>query len=183
VTGPTERGEVIEVPWRVLPDYRCFGCSPSNDRGLQLQFTRTDDGIECTFELDRTFESYPGVVHGGISGTVCDETMGNLLVLRTGFSVFTVSLRTRYVAPLSIGASYRCVATTAVSAGATGLCQAHAEIIDSEGGPVVFATGTYRPVTSEQARSRMGLSDRETELIEQALAELRTTTRGEGSDG
>jgi acyl-coenzyme A thioesterase PaaI-like protein len=179
----TGRSDVIEVPWGVLPDYRCFGCSPSNDRGLRLQFTHTADGIECTFELDRTFESYPGVVHGGMSSTVCDETMGNLLVLRTGFSVFTVSLRTRYVVPLLVGASYRCVATTAASAGTTDLCQAHAQIIDSEERPVVFATGTYRPVTAEQARSRMELSDREAELIEQALAGLRTTTRGEGPDG
>jgi acyl-coenzyme A thioesterase PaaI-like protein len=178
----SERGGVIEVPWRVLPDYRCFGCSPSNDRGLRLQFAHTDGGIECAFELDRTFESYPGVVHGGMSSTICDETMGNLLVLRTGFSVFTVSLRTRYVVPLSVGASYRCVATTAASAGTTGLCQANAQILDSEGSPVVFATGTYRPVTAEQARSRMELSDREAELIEQALAELRTTTRGERPD-
>ncbi|MGQ0842009.1 PaaI family thioesterase [Actinokineospora sp.] len=167
-------GEAIEVPWRVLPDYQCFGCSPANEHGLRLTFTRTDDGIECALKFDRAFESYPGVVHGGMSTTVCDEIMGNLLVLRTGFSVFTTSLRTRYVAPLAIGTAYRCVATTEVSAGDTGPFQAHAQILDADGQPIVFATGGYQPMTASQARSRMDLSDADAALIEQALADLRT---------
>jgi acyl-coenzyme A thioesterase PaaI-like protein len=166
--------EEIEVPWRVLPDYRCFGCSPANDRGLRLRFTRAENGIECALRFDRTFESYPGIVHGGMSTTVCDEIMGNLLVLRTGLSVFTTSLRTRYVSPLSVGVGYRCVATTDVVAGDKGPYRAHAQILDSDQNPLVFATGAYQPVTPEQARSRMELTDREAELIENALAELRT---------
>jgi acyl-coenzyme A thioesterase PaaI-like protein len=165
--------EMIDVPWRVLPDYRCFGCSPANDRGLRLRFTKVADGIECAFQFDRTFESYPGVVHGGMSATVCDEIMGNLLVLRTGFSVFTTSLRTRYVSPLAVGVSYRCVATTEVTAGREGPYQAHAQIFDPSGNPIVFATGAYQPVTPEQAASRMDLSDHEAKLIENAFAEMK----------
>lgn len=168
-------GAAIELPWRVLPGYQCFGCSPANVRGLRLRFTRTDTGIECALKFDRAFESYPGVVHGGMSTTVCDEAMGNLLVLRTGYSVFTTSLRTRYIAPLVVGAEYRCLATTEVSAGDKGPYQAYAQVIDDEGKPVVFATGGYQPMTPDQNRSFMGLSDHEAVLIERALSELRTT--------
>ncbi len=167
-------GEPVEVPWGVLPDYQCFGCSPANPHGLRLTFTRTDDGIECALKFDRTFESYPGVVHGGMSTTVCDEIMGNLLVLRTGFSVLTTSLRTRYVAPLAIGTAYRAVATTGVSPGDQGPFQAHAQIFDPDGEAIVFATGGYQPMSPEQARSRMDMSDADAALIERALADLRT---------
>jgi acyl-coenzyme A thioesterase PaaI-like protein len=168
-------GEPVELPWRVLPDYQCFGCSPANDRGLRLRFTHTaDDGIQCAFTVGRTFESYPGVVHGGISGTVCDEIMGNLLVLRLGASVYTTSLRMRYVEPLAVGTSYRCTASTDAAAGGAGPYQAHAEITGPDGRAIVFATGTYQPVTPEQARSRMAMSDEEARLVDQALAELRT---------
>lgn len=168
-------GEPVELPWRVLPDYRCFGCSPANEQGLRLRFTRTEDGIACAFRFDRTHESYPGVVHGGLSSTVCDEIMGNLLVLRTGVSVFTTSLRTRFVGPLAVGTDYRCVARTEAVPGAPGPYQASADILDPEGRTLVFASGSYQPVTAEQARARMDLTDREALLVEQALVGLRTT--------
>jgi acyl-coenzyme A thioesterase PaaI-like protein len=175
MTAPLRAGRPVELPWRVLPGFQCFGCSPTNVRGLQLRFTRTDTGIECALSFDRTYESYPGVVHGGMSTTACDEAMGNLLVLRTGFSVFTTSLRTRYISPLRVGAAYRCAATTQVSAGDKGPYQAHAQIIDADGNAIVFATGGYRPVTPDHGRSFMDLSDHEAELIEHALSPLRTT--------
>ncbi|WP_026426080.1 PaaI family thioesterase [Actinokineospora inagensis] len=164
----------IEVPWRVLPDYRCFGCSPSNEHGLRLEFTHAGEGIECVLRVDRTFESYPGVVHGGIATTVCDEIMGNLLVLKVGNSVFTTTLRTRYLSPLSVGVEYRCVATAdAVGPESEPPYRAYAEIVDPDGAVCVTAVGTYQPATAAQVRDRMDLTDHEAELIENALADLR----------
>lgn len=179
MTGSTTagpHGEPVELPWRVLPDYQCFGCSPDNENGLRLRFTRTaDGGLGCAVRFARTFESYPGVVHGGMSATVCDELMGNLLVLRLGVSVFTTSLRTRYIEPLAVGVTYRCTASTGATRGDTGPYQAHAQIADADGQAVVFVTGAYQPVTPEQAKARMAMSDHEARLIEEAFAELRTT--------
>lgn len=184
MTAIAQPGAAVDVPWSVLPDYQCFGCSPANEHGLRLRFTRTEDGIECALRFDRKFESYPGVVHGGMSTTVCDEIMGNLLVLRTGRSVFTTSLRTRYISPLSIGADYRCVATTDAGPGDSGPFQARAEILDAQGAAIVFATASYQPMTAEQARSAMDLSEADAALIEGALAELRTSnTTGEHHHG
>lgn len=180
MTGPTTEagsldGVAVELPWRVLPDYQCFGCSPANERGLRLQFRHTPDGgLTCTLTFDRTFESYPGVVHGGMSATVCDEIMGNLLVLRLGVSVFTTSMRTRYVEPLAIGATYHCTASTDAVAGDKGPYTAHAQITDAAGQAVVFVTGSYQPVTPEQAKARMAMSDDEARLVDQALSALRT---------
>lgn len=183
MTATAEPDDVVDVPWSILPDYQCFGCAPTNEHGLRLRFTRTSDGIECALRFDGRFASYPGVVHGGISTTVCDEIMGNLLVLRTGRSVFTTSLRTRYVSPLAIGADYRCVATADVAAGDTGPFHARAEILAPDGQAVVFATGSYQPMTTEQARSAIDLSDHDAALIEKALADLRTPDGGENHNG
>ncbi|GAA2985971.1 PaaI family thioesterase [Actinokineospora diospyrosa] len=164
-------GTPVEVPWRVLPDYSCFGCSPSNEHGLRLNFTHAGDGIECVLRVDRTFESYPGVVHGGIATTVCDEIMGNLLVLKIGTSVFTTTLRTRYLSPLAVGVSYRCAASAEDLTAAP--YRAYAEITDPDGAVCVTAVGTYQPATAEQVRDRMDLTEGEAELIENALAGLR----------
>lgn len=167
-------GGKIELPWRELSDYQCFGCSPANEQGLRLQFTRTEDQIECMLRFTRVHESYPGIVHGGLSTTACDEIMGNLLVLRTGLSVFTVSLRIRYVAPLTVGTAYRCVASTTAAAGDPGPYQATADILDARGQTVVFAGGSYQPITAEQARTHMTLADHDAHLVEGTFADLRT---------
>ena len=175
-TSSEESVEEVVVPWRVLPDYQCFGCSPQNDKGLRLRFERTCRGLACPLRFNRTFESYPGVVHGGIITTVCDEIMGNLLVLRTGMPVFTTTLRTRYISSLYIGAEYCCEATTDSGPGHTGPFQARAEIRDAEGNTLVFAVGQYQPVAADRSRERMDLSDSEAALLESELARLRSQT-------
>lgn len=160
----------IEVPWQVLPGYQCFGCSPSNEQGLRLTFTRNGDGIETRLLFGRAFESYPGVVHGGIATTVCDEIMGNLLVLRFGATVFTTTLRTRYLAPLEVGVEYRCVASTDAGPDTPAPLRAHAEILGPDGSPHVTASGAYQPATEQQARERMAISDSDAALVQRAIA-------------
>jgi acyl-coenzyme A thioesterase PaaI-like protein len=161
----------IDVPWSVLPDYRCFGCSPHNATGLRLEFQPHPDGVCTEFRLDRRFESYPGIVHGGLAGVICDETMGNLLVLRRGVSAFTVSMRMRYVAPLLVGRLYTCVARLRENAGGPAeLLPAAAEVLDEHGTICATATATYQPFTLEQARQQLALDDHEIETLSAALA-------------
>jgi len=168
MTVPAET-KTVEVPWQVLPGYQCFGCSPSNEQGLRLTFTRNGAGIETRLLLGRAFESYPGVVHGGIATTVCDEIMGNLLVLRVGATVFTTTLRTRYLAPLKIGVEYRCVATTDAGPDTPAPLRARAEILGPDGSQHVTAVADYQPATEEQARRRMAISDSDAALVQQAI--------------
>ncbi len=59
------------------PDNACFGCSPHNERGLQLEFVRTGPReVECRYEAASHFGGVPGVIHGGIQATILDEVMG-----------------------------------------------------------------------------------------------------------
>lgn len=168
----TAPGQAVEVPWQKLSDYRCFGCSPANEKGLRLEFVRVHDGIEAALRFDRSYESYPGVVHGGMSSTVCDEVMGNLLVLLTGSSVFTTSLRMRFVSMLSVDVPYTCRATAAPGANTGRPITAHAEILDESGVALVYATGSYQIVSHDEARQRMMLSDSDADLVQKALAQL-----------
>ena len=55
----------------------CFGCSPSNDFGLQLQFTQYGDGtIEARHQTAQHHCGFDTVIHGGIQATLLDEVMG-----------------------------------------------------------------------------------------------------------
>jgi acyl-coenzyme A thioesterase PaaI-like protein len=168
----SEQAQPIRPPWLVLPDYQCFGCSPHNPSGLRLSFFPAEDGdgLATPLAFGREHESYPGVVHGGIVATVCDEIMGNLLVLRTGVTHFTVTLRTRFLTPLAVGAAYRCVATVRPEPGAAGQRQAAAEVLDGTGVTVASATGTYQPASAEVSRQHLALSDADRRLLDQALS-------------
>ncbi|HVV12538.1 PaaI family thioesterase [Amycolatopsis sp.] len=132
------------LPWAGT-GHHCFGCSPRNPSGLRLEFTDTGDALAAEFRLDHHFESYPGVVHGGILAVICDETMGNLIVLRLGVPALTTSMRMRYVGVVRVGRGYRCVARA--TAGGE-LVRASAEILDARGEIVGTATATYKPQRS-----------------------------------
>lgn len=128
-------------PWSGRADHHCFGCSPANPAGLRLEFAEDDDTLAAEFLLDKHYESYPGVVHGGILAVIADETMGNLVVMRLGVPALTTSMRLRYVGIVNVGRRYRCVARATER---DGLVSANAEILDSRRVVVATATAGYK---------------------------------------
>lgn len=161
-------GAHLEVPWAQQPDYSCFGCSPHNAAGLRLRFEKheADDGdgagegygLRTRFRITRIHESYPGVVHGGVVSTICDEAMGNLVVLRRGTPAFTVSQRMRYFTPLAVGGDYSCVTRLRPDEGGE-VVQAVAEVLDAGGEVMASASASYRCVPMDRAREHLRLTD------------------------
>ena len=59
------------------PDNLCFGCSPHNERGLQLAFNRVGDGaVQVSYTAPDHTCGAPGVIHGGIQAALLDEAIG-----------------------------------------------------------------------------------------------------------
>jgi uncharacterized protein (TIGR00369 family) len=55
------------------PELACFGCGPRNERGLHLKSHARDDGtLVATWRAEKYHEAYPGVLNGGIIGTLLD---------------------------------------------------------------------------------------------------------------
>ena len=58
---------------RYAPNLACFGCGPRNPRGLHLKsYTRDDGTVVATWRAEKYHEAYPGVLNGGIIGTLMD---------------------------------------------------------------------------------------------------------------
>jgi acyl-coenzyme A thioesterase PaaI-like protein len=159
----------INLPWSVLADYRCFGCSPHNPGGLQLVFEPHPDGVCSQFRLGRQFESYPGIVHGGLVGAICDETMGNLIVLRRRRSALTVSMRQRFITPLAIGRPYACVARLTGEQDGQRLYHATADVLDEDGAVCAAATATYQPFALADVTGLLTLSEQDVAALSSAL--------------
>lgn len=82
---------------------RCFACGGLNTDGLGLIFERTDNKVVCRTSLDSRFQSYDGIVHGGILASIADATMINLVYQEFGGRPMTGRLEMRYKASVNIG--------------------------------------------------------------------------------
>jgi len=54
------------------PSSICFGCGPANKDGLRIRSFRTEDGLEMEFSPDERHQAFPGMINGGIIGTLLD---------------------------------------------------------------------------------------------------------------
>ena len=54
------------------PNSTCFGCGPSNAKGLRIRSRIEGDGLVATFRPEPHHEAFPGMLSGGITGTLLD---------------------------------------------------------------------------------------------------------------
>ena len=54
------------------PSSICFGCGPSNKDGLKIRSFRGENGREMEFTPTEEHEAFPGMINGGIIGTLLD---------------------------------------------------------------------------------------------------------------
>ena len=57
---------------RFAPSLRCFGCGPANDQGLQIKSLPEGDEVVCLWTPSAHHEAFPGMLNGGIIGTLVD---------------------------------------------------------------------------------------------------------------
>lgn len=76
----------------------CFACGVHNDFGLKLEFYADGEGgAVCEYSVPRHFESYPGVVNGGVVAAMLDEmAIRAFLVEDPNRLMYTARLTTRY---------------------------------------------------------------------------------------
>lgn len=89
----------------------CFVCGSENSDGLQLMFIHSNQSVMGELVLDRRFQSYDGVVHGGIVISILDAAMVHCIRGFFGREPFTCKLATRFHEKTPIGKSLKVVAT------------------------------------------------------------------------
>jgi acyl-coenzyme A thioesterase PaaI-like protein len=112
----------------------CFICGLENPVGLKLNIYEIEPGIiETHYTAPEYFQSYPGILHGGIVATILDEISGRSLMgdpSQPRF-MFTGKLEVKYRKNVPIGKPLRIVGKAGKSKGR--MAEAWAGIYDEEG--------------------------------------------------
>ena len=114
----------------------CVVCGADNQKGLQLDFQDGPHGVDAAWIPTEEWESFQGIVHGGIITAVLDEAMSKAVIARN-WEALTVDLRVRFRGRVAPGEELRVhgwvvekqkrrILTEAILVTGTGVERAHA---------------------------------------------------------
>ncbi len=83
-------------------DYFCFGCSPNNKYGLQMEFYKDGEEIISIWQPSERFGGYKNILHGGIISTLADEIAAWTVSTLLNKMAVTSKLEVRFLKPIYI---------------------------------------------------------------------------------
>jgi len=83
-------------PYLKSPEYRCFGCSPKNESGLQMEFFLDGDEVVTIWEPKNHFAGFENILHGGIRATLIDEIAAWAIFMELDTMGYTTRLEVKY---------------------------------------------------------------------------------------
>jgi acyl-coenzyme A thioesterase PaaI-like protein len=137
---------------QVLPPgaRQCFACGDDNPIGMHLEGIRREgDEVRATLRPRPEYQSYPGMLHGGLSTTALDEVMGYAAILLAGIWSATATMEVRFRAPVPYAASLELVA--GISETRSRRVRAWARLHLPDGSVGVSSTGLLVPLPPETA--------------------------------
>jgi uncharacterized protein (TIGR00369 family) len=92
----------------VLPVYKqSFFVNQQREDGLRLKMLYDDDLVYCNMSIDRRFEGYDGVVHGGMLFGVLDVIIWYAIFMETRKICMTRKTDMDFLKPVSCDTVYR----------------------------------------------------------------------------
>ncbi|MBN1822558.1 MAG: PaaI family thioesterase [Prolixibacteraceae bacterium] len=83
-------------------EYNCFGCSPNNELGLQLEFFDTGKELVTKWNPKNWLVGYNQILHGGIQATLMDEIAGWVVLTKCETAGVTTEMSIKYLKPVYI---------------------------------------------------------------------------------
>lgn len=90
----------ISNPYRKIPGYNCFGCSPDNKQGLRMEFYEEGDEIISVWDPAESFQGYLNILHGGIQSTLMDEIACWVVLVKLKTGGVTARMDVQYKKPV-----------------------------------------------------------------------------------
>jgi uncharacterized protein (TIGR00369 family) len=90
----------IHNPFKESRNYYCFGCSPRNEHGLQMEFFEDGAEVISFWEPGAHFQGYGSVLHGGIQATLMDELASWCIFIKLQTAGVTSRINVRFHKPV-----------------------------------------------------------------------------------
>lgn len=122
----------------------CLVCGIENPFGLKTKFYELENKeVVAYFTPHLYLQSYPGILHGGISATILDETIGRAIMAHYGQESFgvTIELTLKYKKPVPLDVELKVVGRMSLDKGR--IFEGTGELILPNGDIAVTAEGRY----------------------------------------
>jgi len=146
----------VTDPLELIDDNGCFVCGQANPVGLRLRFAADSGRATTTLTLDRRYQGYAGIAHGGVVAALLDEAMA-YAAISLGRWAATAEMTVRYLRPVPMGEPLLLVAH--VTRDTARLAECAAELRDRAGQPLARATAKLvkgAALSPEERARRMG---------------------------
>jgi acyl-coenzyme A thioesterase PaaI-like protein len=127
----------------------CFVCGRDNPIGLHLTFFVGDGKVTTSFTPGPEHQGWPGVMHGGITSTILDETVGRTAFLVDMWAV-TGRMEVRFRRPIPIGETF--TVTAEIVRVRSRALEARGEVRLADGTVAAEAQATYIRIPDEKRR-------------------------------
>jgi uncharacterized protein (TIGR00369 family) len=136
------------MKWRVSGKQHisknCLVCGVENPFGLKTKFYELENKEVVAFFTPHTYlQSYPGILHGGISATILDETIGRAIMAHYGQANFgvTIELNVKYKKPVPLDVELKVIGRITNDKGR--IFEGTGELILPNGEVAITAQGRY----------------------------------------
>jgi acyl-coenzyme A thioesterase PaaI-like protein len=125
-----------------LEGYNCFACGTENPIGLNLSFYRQGEYICSDISLEKDYEGWENMAHGGIVSTLLDEVMSWTVIYFRRIFFVTRRMKIKYIKPVPL---YRLLTVKAkmIEGENRRLCKAKGLIQDEEKNTLVRGEATF----------------------------------------
>lgn len=96
----------IRNPWIHKEGYNCFGCSPSNEHGLKMEFFEEGEEVVSHWRPQADFQGWINTLHGGVQAVLLDEISAWVILRKLQTTGVTSKMELKYVKPVSTLQSY-----------------------------------------------------------------------------
>ncbi len=90
----------ISNPYVGQKNYFCFGCSPDNSYGLQLEFFEDEEFVVANWKPKEHLQGFTNILHGGIQATLMDEIASWYILAKLKTAGVTSKIEVNYKRPV-----------------------------------------------------------------------------------
>jgi acyl-coenzyme A thioesterase PaaI-like protein len=145
-----------------LRDHNCFACGTANPIGLNLSFYRQGDWVCSDITLEKNYEGWENMAHGGIVSTLLDEVMSWAVIYFRRIFFVTRILKIKYIRPVPLDRLLT-VKGKMIEGQNPRLCKARGLIQDGEKNTLVTGEATFAILSGKDLHLVPDKSKREME--------------------